>query len=258
MTTLDSLRLVSVDLPKSVSRVAKDPIVKRESDYYLSQIGNIKSIDDFMSNNRVYQFATRAFGLQDISYAKAYIRRMLTDGIDSPASLANRVADARFRDFVETFDFKNYGEATTAFSRAQQGTVDRYVSQELEQRAGATNEGVRLALYFQRKTPTITSPYSLLADRALLKVTQVALGLPESSSQLDIARQADLISKRLNVQDLKQPAKLDKFLSNFAALWDIQQPRTTTSPALQIMTGASAGNVGLDLLGQLQNRKKGF
>ena len=58
-----------------------------------------------------------------------------------------------------------------------------------------TNEGVRLALYFQRKAPTITSALSILADKALLKVTQTTLGLPTSMSQAEIETQEAMIEK---------------------------------------------------------------
>jgi len=44
---------------------------------------------------------------------------------------------------------------TTIFDRTRQGTVDAYVRQTLEEDAGARNEGVRLALYFNRKAGDI-------------------------------------------------------------------------------------------------------
>jgi hypothetical protein len=63
-----------------------------------------------------------------------------------------------------------------------------------------------------------------MADRALLKVTQVALGLPEATGTMDIDRQAELITKKLDIEDLKEPGKLDKFLERFTALWEIENP----------------------------------
>ena len=41
------------------------------------------------------------------------------------------------------------------------------VRQAMEQDAGASNEGVRLALYFERMAPRIKNAYQLLADKAL-------------------------------------------------------------------------------------------
>ena len=91
-----------------------------------------------------------------MTYAKAFMRKVLTEGIDKRDSFANRLADTRYREFVETFNFARYGDDHDRSStRTRQGTVDRYVRQTLEEDAGAQNEGVRLALYFERKAPSI-------------------------------------------------------------------------------------------------------
>lgn len=249
-TTIGSFRQISGNLTTSLNAVAKDPQVKRETDYYLANIRNIKSVDDFMGNDRIYRYAMKAFGLEEMTYAKAFIRKALTEGIDSNDSFANRLADTRYKDLVDAFNFKRYGETTTVFTRTQQGTVDRYVRQTLEVQAGQTNDAVRLALYFQRKASTVTTPYSLLADKALLKVTQVMLGLPEASGSLAIERQADLISKKLNFEDLKDPAKLDKLLTKFAARWDMDNAQP--DPVINLFGGGSGGGIATDLLSQLQ------
>jgi hypothetical protein len=91
----------------------------------------------------------------------------------------------------------------------------------MEDEAGTQNEGVKLALYFQRKAPNITSAYSILADSALLKVVQTALNIPSASSSQNIDVQATQITNRLKLSDLKDPTKLSKFLSQFASLYDL-------------------------------------
>ena len=208
-----------------------------------------------MKDERVWRYAVQAFGMQELDYASAFIRKLLSDGIDRPDSLANRLTDPRFRAFVQTFDFSRYGAATTSFTRAGQGTVDRYLRQSLETQVGRDNEGVRLALYFQRKAPEISTPYALMADRALWKVTQVALGLPPSVGA-GVDRQAELIGNKLDIADLKRPDKLAAFLTRFAAKWDIAQPATEMSTGLGAMTGGGAGAIGADLLARWQTLQK--
>ena len=250
-TTIAAFRQISSNLPSTLDQVAKDPQVERESEYYLANISKIKSIDDFMGNDRIYRYVMKAYGLEEMTYAKAFIRRALTEGVDDSDSFANRLADPRYKELVADFNFERYGETTTVFSRTQQGTVDRYVRQTLEVQAGDSNDGVRLALYFQRKADTVTTPYALLADKALLKVTQVMLGLPEASGSLDIERQADLISKKLDIEDLKDPEKLDKMLTRFTALWDLDNAQP--APILSLFdTASSGGGIATDLLSQVQ------
>jgi hypothetical protein len=131
------------------------------------------------------------------------------------------------------------------------------VRQTLELEAGQSNEGVRLALYFQRKAEGVETPFHLMADRALLKVTQVALGIPAASGAMDIDRQAEMISNKLDIEDLKEPEKLDKFLERFAALWEIENPTAAPSSGiLQLVNGSSSG-IGMDLLQQIQNVRNG-
>ncbi|MFN3744327.1 MAG: DUF1217 domain-containing protein [Hyphomicrobiaceae bacterium] len=249
-------KLIASDLTAALKRTAEQPVVQRESEYYLSAIKDIKSIDEFLKNDRVFKYAMKAFGLQDMDYAKAFMRKVLTEGIDDPESFANKLTDKRYREFAETFNFARYSTGTTIFERTRQGTVDRYVRQTLESDAGQTNEGVRLALYFQRMAASVETPYHLMADRALLKVTQVALGIPESASNMDIDRQAELISKKLDIEDLKEPAKLDKFIERFTALWEIEHPSTPSiSGVIQLFTDTES-LVSVDLLTQMQKIRK--
>ena len=250
-------KLIASDLDASLKRTAEQPSVQRESEYYLANITSIKSVDEFLKNDRIFKFAMKAFGLEEMDYAKAFIRKVLTEGIDDSQSFANSLTDQRYREFAETFNFKRYTTGATIFERARQGTVDRYVRQTLEVDAGATNEGVRLALYFQRKAETVATPFHLMADRALLKVTQVALGLPSATSSLPIDRQAELISKKLDVEDLKEPEKLDKFLERFTALWELENPTTQPTSGIVSLVSGSGGGVPYDLLQQMQNIRNG-
>jgi len=249
-------RLIASDMTAALKRTADQPVVQRESEYYLKTIKTIKSIDEFIGNDRVFKYAMKAFGLEDMDYAKAFMRKVLTEGIDDRQSFANQLSDTRYKEFAETFNFARYTTGATIFERTRQGTVDRYVRQTLEVSAGESNEGVRLALYFQRKAASADTPFHLMADRALLKVTQIALGIPEATSTMDIDRQAEMITKKLDVEDLKDPAKLDKFIERFTALWELENPSAPPMATItQLFTGMETG-IGYDLLTQMQNIRK--
>lgn len=255
LTTAASFNLVSQNLTRELATTASNGLVSREKDYYLSKIRDIKSIDDFMSDQRIYSFAMKAFGLEDMTYAKAFMRKVLEGGVSDSDSLANKLADARYKDFAQTFNFVQFGTATTSFAKTQEGTVDKYLRQTLEQNAGDQNEGVRLALYFQRKAPTLTNQYSILADPALLKVALTALNLPESISVLPIEKQAEMISSKISLDDLKDPEKLNKLLNRFTNMWDIKNA-PAVSPMASLLSGASS-TIGADLLTSIQSLRVG-
>ena len=97
--------------------------------------------------------------------------------------------------------------------------MDRYLRIQLETDAGQSDEGLKLALYFQRKAPDVTSIYGLMGDPALYKVLQTALGLPAAYSNTDVETQAAFIGSKINVADFTDPVKLDNFLTRFTARW---------------------------------------
>ena len=257
LTTTATFRMLTADLGKTLARTADTPSVARQSEDYLERIVKVKSLDDFFADDRVYRYAMKAHGLEDMIYAKAFMRKVLEEGIDDKKSFANKLADTRYRDFVEAFNFARYGSATTAFDRTQAGTVAKFVRQTLEEDAGRQNEGVRLALYFQRKAPGIKTALGLLADPALLKVTQTALGLPAATAAMDIDKQVALVSERLDIADLKDPKKLATFLQRFTSLWELQNaPAATASPAILFGQPREAG-IRPDLLFTIQSLRVG-
>ena len=259
LTATVNFRLITENITRTLERTAAKPDVARQTEYYLENIGKVKNVDDFLKDTRLFNYAMKAHGLEDMTYAKAFMRKVLEEGTDENDSFANSLVDKRYRDFAETFNFARYGTATTSFERTQQGTVDKYMRQTLEEDAGAQDEGVRLALYFQRKAPGIDSVYSLLADPALLKVTQTVLGLSEATGALDIDRQAAMISKRLDIEDFKDPEKLSKLLTRFTGMWEAQKaPDFAANSAATILIGGGVQfGISGNLLASLQNLRLG-
>lgn len=257
LSTSISFKLITRDIDKSLERVAEKPEVSRESAYYLTNIRKVKSVDDLLKDDRLYRFAMTAFGMKDMIYAKAFIRKVLTEGTDDRNSFALQLADSRFREFADAFNFARYGDTATAFDRTQQGAVDRYVRLTLEEEAGAANEGVRLALYFERKAGNIRSAFSILADPALLKVAQVALGISATAGAGDIDKQAKLLTDKLKIEDLQDPGKLKKFLERFTSLWELQNPSSVASVPNVMLGQTLAGTMSPDTMMKLQSFKPG-
>lgn len=255
-TTYTSYRMISADLPKSLDRVAKQPDVARETAYYLSKIGSVKTVEDFFADTRLYDYAMKAHGLEDMGYAKAFMRKVLTEGIDSEDAFAKKLSDSRYSDLVESLNFARNGAAATTFDRAQKGVVEKYNRQTLEQSAGEENSGVRLALYFERMAPTITSGFSILADEALSQVVRTALQLPPEFAATDIDRQAAAIEEAIDFEDFKVPEKLGKFLERFTALWELDNAVDPYDP-LAVFGSQSGFGISSDLLLSINRLKLG-
>ncbi|AWN53204.1 DUF1217 domain-containing protein [Methylobacterium sp. 17Sr1-1] len=407
-STLTSYMLLSRNLATSLQRKGNEPIVARETAYYQANIGKVKSIDDFMGDQRLYSYAMKAFGLEDMTYAKAFMRKVLTEGASDSTAFANRLADDRYVAFAKAFDFaagataqgtdptmvtedyvlpaasakltlstalaasydfsgtneasftvSSQLDATTTKSAAivlnkatfsgkvvdltkvsqadiaaainaqidasgadglagkvqvgltangslgfettdyadlgldgeqggtgvnadtiyfaggtnrtvtvnnaalsapgqtavdigngtdpspsanVKGVVDAYLQQSLEGDAGAEDTGVRLALYFARKAPTLRSGYDILGDPALTQVINTVIGLPATSSATTsdaLAVRASLIASKVDFASFNDPAKVEAFARRFAAIWDAQN-NTATDPILALFSNDQA------------------
>lgn len=203
--------------------------VKGETTYYLANIPKVKSIDDLMSNERLYTYALASFGLDSATEDRSFIKQVLQGGVRDPESVANKQKDPAYAALASAFNFEANGANATTYVAAQQPTVDKYMRQTLEEDAGQSNEGVRLALYFDRKAATITNWYDVLADTALASVVRTALGLPDSFASADVDKQAQLFEQKLDIADFTDPAKLGRFLTRFTSMWEINN---STSPAV--------------------------
>lgn len=253
-TTLADFQLISRNLDASLKRISQRPQFAREAQYYLSKISDIDTVDQFLADDRIYRFAMEAAGLSDMIYAKAFMRKVLTEGIDDPESFANKLADTRFRDFARRFNFKRYGATATTFTRAQQGVVDEYFRLKLEEDAGESNEGVRLALYFQRKAPSIRNGYGILADRALMRVAETIIG--HSLAHGNIEKNARLVEKHIDIESLRDPDGLRRFLRRFTAMWELNGggAQAQAAPNALLSAPPEAG-VSQDILQTLQQLK---
>ncbi len=372
LSTYTSYQLITRDLPKALDRVENQPVVDRETKYYLENIGKVKTIDQFVKDDRLFRYAMKAHGLEDMTYAKAFMVKAMKEGISDPDSFANKLSDKRYFDFVSTFNFaargeqatvynpaqhevsKNYaiqaeiagvdpdsagiknetkyyldnivnvksvkdlmanprlltyamaaygldsatedqtfvqsvleggtsdpkspantatnklyvafasafdfetlGDKTTTYVKAQQPAIDKYLRQTLEENAGKENEGVRLALYFERKSTTISSFYEVLADPALAKVVRTALSLPDSFASADIDKQVKLFESKLDIADFSDPEKLGKFLTRFTSLWEISNPTSNAQTSLSVLFSQPVeAGISTNLLFAIQSMKR--
>ncbi|MEM7290275.1 MAG: DUF1217 domain-containing protein [Pseudomonadota bacterium] len=253
MDALTTYKLFTANADNTLTRISENPQNSRDVEYYLENIGSVKSAEELVEDTRLLKFALSAYGLEEMSYAKALFVKLLDEGTTETTALANQLTDPRYKEFAEDFNFIEFGSATTSFDKVQQELVDKFYQQEIEKQAGNDNVGARLAIYFERKVGEIESPLDVLADRALTQVFQTALGLPSQMSLASIERQEEILSDRLDFEDLSDPEFVENFVNRFLSLWDINNPSSTAvSPLITSATGSSQA-VSFNLLTSIQN-----
>lgn len=208
MTTLSAYLSVAGALSKWQAIASKSPAVSTATAYYKAHIGEAKSAAALVRNPRLFNYAMKAFGLGDRTDAKALMTRAMNEGALSSSALAVKLHDPNILAFVKAFDFKDNGATAASTSAAVQKVVDLYAENALETDQGKQNPGVELALYFQRKAPSIKDAYSVLADKKLLKVVQTALNISPMTGLEPIDQQAKLMSGKIKFADFQDPKKL--------------------------------------------------
>jgi Protein of unknown function (DUF1217) len=111
--------MLTKNYSKTLAGAAADPTVQRQTAYFQANISKVKTVDDLLNNSKLYNYVMTAFGLQDMTYAKALIRKVLEGGVSSSTSLANTLNDPRYKALATAFNFAANGAATTSSASLQ-------------------------------------------------------------------------------------------------------------------------------------------
>lgn len=235
LSATQTFQLYNRDIQNSLQIVASDPTTYRETEYFEKNITNIETVEEFVSDYRLFSYAMKAHNLDDMIFAKGYMRKILSESIYDSNSIVNRLTDPRFREFAKAFNFGDVQGNATKLPSVIPDTKERYYQLELEKRAGEQNEGARLALYFQRKADSINSISELFADKAIYQVIQSTYRLPVSSgASLDSLIRT--VENQIDLNDIKDPSRRNVFLSKFIATWDATHNTISSSTSIALLT----------------------
>jgi len=159
VSTFLNYNLINRDIRGNLDRIASSTQVAREEQYYKDNIGNVKTVDEFVDNYRLYSYAMKAHGLEDMTYAKAFMKKVLESDLTDTDSFANRLTDQRYSQFAAAFQFSS--ETSIIQTTRQIDEVIGNFKQALEDEG----ESVEVeTAYYKGKIGTITSVDDLLGD----------------------------------------------------------------------------------------------
>ncbi len=113
------------------------PFAMRETEYYLARIRKVETVEALMADARLYDYVMTAHGLEDMAYARSFIRRLLVGGLDGPGALSLRFSDSRYSALLGAFNFALHGTLTTSRRTALEGVVTRYLRRAEEKASRA-------------------------------------------------------------------------------------------------------------------------
>jgi len=88
---LTGWRFLNDSLETQETLFNSSPDISRDVDYFNENIGDIKTLDDFMGDRRILKVALGAFGLGDEINKGAFVRKVLEDGTEDRSAFAVRL-----------------------------------------------------------------------------------------------------------------------------------------------------------------------
>ncbi len=226
---------------------------EQEAKYYTDTMQRIDSRDEFLADRKLVDILLTSKGIDPSTVSADFLKKAFMSDLNDPQSFVNSQADKRFAQIVGTFNFDSRGEIDrSSAGKVQNGgevmaTESNYIRQMLETQEGEDNAGVRLALYFARMADSITDPYVILGDEALMEFFRIAFSLPAEIGNMDVDQQAKLVKSKLDLQELSDPEKLQKLITRFTIMYDLEANAAGSSAAASIL-GGGGGGISADTL----------
>ena len=206
LSTYTSYNLISRDLLTSLNRTANETTTAREAAYYKENIGRVESVDAFLDDYRLYSYAMKAHGLEDMTYAKAFMRKVLDSDLSDANSFVNLLTDERYRAFANAFSFD--AASKTAQTEVQLDEIVGLYSATAANAGSAIKEETR---YYNAVIDTVTSVDQLLNNERMRNYMFTAFNIdPKNFSRAAI--------RGVLTSDLDDPASY--FNTEFAAKAD--------------------------------------
>ncbi|MDA9437382.1 DUF1217 domain-containing protein [Bradyrhizobium sp. CCBAU 51627] len=185
VSTYFSYSYLARNLTQSLTRVAQQSDVSREAAYYKANIGKVHSVDDLMNDYRLYHYVTKAYGLEDMAYAKAFMKKVLQSDLTDPKSFANTLIDKRYREFAAAFSFGG-GDTKVAQSSNQTDDMIGLYTAAMKSNVDAVAADTK---YYNATIGNVTSVDQLLNDDRLRNYVASAFGIDQSKWPRDTIRQ---------------------------------------------------------------------
>lgn len=176
---------VARNLAQSLTRVAQQSDVSRDAAYYKANIGKVHTVDDLMNDYRLYHYVTKAYGLEDMAYAKAFMKKVLQSNLSDAKSFANTLIDKRYREFAAAFSFGG-GETKVAQSDDQTDDMIDLYTAVMKSNVDAVAADTS---YYSATIGNVTSADQLLDDDRLRNYVASAFGIDQSKWPRDTIKQ---------------------------------------------------------------------
>ncbi|GAA4221907.1 hypothetical protein GGQ68_000019 [Sagittula marina] len=256
-TLLETEEYVNNPLAAATLEAAAIEAMETTKTYFEENIGAITSVDDFLNDDDILKVALSAFGVEDRTNSKNLLKRVLEEGADNPASLANILGDRGLIKLTKAFGFDT--EPVTSIQKEDfaDTIIDNYEWQLFAEAVDNVNPAIGTALSFQREAPALagldasenTKWYNVLGNSMMRDVFETALGLPNGFSQIDIDKQVEMMKEKSksrfginSFEDIKDEEVRNKLIYSYLLQTDISSNAGFGSNQIALTLLSSMGN----------------
>ncbi|MEX0969297.1 MAG: DUF1217 domain-containing protein [Paracoccaceae bacterium] len=236
----------------------RSPEIQRDIAYFKDKIAAADTPEKLVADRRLLKVALGAFGLDEKLTHRAYMRKVLAEGSESPDAFANKISDPSFAKLAKAFGYGNLAGTNVRLSDFAAGITDAYKTRQYERAVGTVDDSMRLALNFKREmagyasgASTTVQWFKLMGNQPIRKILEQGLGLPSEIGNIkDVDRQQSLFrsaaTKLFGSDDpavMAKPENMETILRNFFARDAASRgpgPMTPGYAALSLLQNASS------------------
>ncbi len=180
-------KIYANNMAQTLQRTAASPATARETQYYEQNIGSVSSVSDFVNNYQLFSYAMQAYGLSDMTTAKAFMTKVLESNLSDSTSFVNTLTDSRYKAFAEAFSFTSSGSAINTATTQSQDQENDTIGLYTQHTSLSSADASTAEQYYQNNIGSVTSVSDLVSNSQLMNVVLTAYGIdPSSVSQSTI------------------------------------------------------------------------
>jgi hypothetical protein len=235
-------RVVNSQRDRVMAQFEKLPQVKTAIADFQKKASGITNVDQLLKDRRSLEFVLSAFQLEDQINSRAIIKKVLTEDPAASGSLANMLSDPRYKAMAKAMQPLGEGKKPFANAEFMKQMISGYQTNAFEKFQGEQTPGLREAMFFKRNIGSVTTGLQVLGNKVLTEVVRVAIGMPKEMGLLSASKQAEIIEKRVDISQFKDPKFVDRFIDRYLANNDRQNAGGGSSnPMLALLQGSSGG-----------------
>lgn len=210
-----SYQAIVRDISKALERKAAEPMVARDVARFTQNAPAVHSVDDLFDDDRTYNFAVKAYGMDDLAYARALMRKVIGEGVGAN-SYAARLSDSRYLALAKAFQLGDGQGAISILAAGEEAVVQRYRDTYARIGESAVANINSDVIAYKAAVKGITNFEDLVNSDTALKFTMRAFGLDRFLGQLeDVRKVVNGGANKFEFKDEAERWQFDQFRANF-------------------------------------------